>query len=73
MLGDTGAEGMLRVGHLKPGAKVKVKVEAVDTVEGKIDLSLAGPVGTQPAGAQQAKTKGQWRVTSQKKRARRRG
>ncbi|HBB67729.1 MAG: hypothetical protein A2X28_03410 [Elusimicrobia bacterium GWA2_56_46] len=73
MLGDTGAEGMLRVGHLKPGAKVKVKVEAVDTVEGKIDLSLAGPVGTQPAGAQQAKTKGQWRVTSQKKRARRGG
>ena len=43
MLGDTGAEGMLRVGFLKPGAKVRVKVDAVDTIEGKIDLSLAGP------------------------------
>ena len=41
LLGDTGAEGMLRVTNLKPGAKVKVIVDAVDTVEGKIDLSLA--------------------------------
>ncbi len=41
MLGDTGAEGMLRVTNLKPGAKVKVIVDAVDTIEGKIDLSLA--------------------------------
>ena len=41
MCGDTGAEGMLRVTNLKPGTKVKVIVDAVDTVEGKIDLSLA--------------------------------
>jgi ribonuclease R len=42
LCGDTGTEGMLRgVTNLKLGAKVKVLVDAVDTVEGKIDLSLA--------------------------------
>jgi ribonuclease R len=40
-LGETGAEGMLRVGNLKPGAKVRVTVTAVDAAEGKIDLALA--------------------------------
>jgi len=75
MLGDTGAEGMLRVTNLKPGAKVKVKIEAVDTVEGKIDLSLAGPAvpgqgGQQQTIQQQAKVKGQWRVSPRKKRRR---
>jgi ribonuclease R len=39
--GDTGAEGMLRVTNLKPGAKVKVMIDAVDTIDGKISLSLA--------------------------------
>jgi ribonuclease R len=63
LLGDTGAEGMLRVKNLKPGAKVRVMVDAVDTAEGKIDLSLAGT-----AGMQQAKTRGQWRVTPRRKR-----
>lgn len=48
LLGDTGAEGMLRVSHLKPGEKVKVVITAVDTVEGKIDLSLAGQAGRLP-------------------------
>lgn len=38
---DTGAEGMLRVTNLKPGSRVKVIVDAVDTTEGKVDLSLA--------------------------------
>jgi predicted RNA-binding protein with RPS1 domain len=56
-LGDTGAEGMLRVTNLKPGAKVRVKISAVDTVEGKIDLAFA-----QAAGGAQA----QWRVTPRK-------
>ena len=42
MLGDTGAEGLLRVNGLKPGTKVKVMIAAVDTAEGKIDLSLEG-------------------------------
>lgn len=41
MLGETGAEGFLRASSLKPGDKVKVVVDAVDTIEGKIDLSLA--------------------------------
>ena len=50
MIGDTGAEGMLRVGNLKPGDKIKVKLDAVDTIEGKIDLSLAGPAGTPRTG-----------------------
>jgi len=75
MLGDTGAEGMLRVTNLKPGAKVKVKIDAVDTVEGKIDLSLAAPAvpgqaGQQQTIQQQAKVKGQWRVSPRKKRRR---
>ena len=41
LCGDTGTEGMLRVTNLKPGEKVKVLVDAVDPVEGKITLSLA--------------------------------
>ncbi|MFH1369107.1 MAG: VacB/RNase II family 3'-5' exoribonuclease [Elusimicrobiota bacterium] len=39
--GDTGAEGFLRVTNLKLGDKVKVIVETVDTVEGKIGLTTA--------------------------------
>jgi len=57
MLGDTGAEGLLRVNGLKPGTKVKVMIAAVDTAEGKIDLSLEGqapPQGGQ-AGQQQGR------------------
>ena len=45
MCGETGVEGMLRVTNLKPGTKVKVIVDAVDTAEGKIDLSLAEKPG----------------------------
>jgi ribonuclease R len=41
MCGDTGAEGLVRGVSLKPGAKVKIVVDSVDTAEGKIDLSLA--------------------------------
>jgi ribonuclease R len=41
LFGDSGTEGMLRVTDLKPGTKVKVIVDTVDTVEGKIGLSLA--------------------------------
>jgi len=58
MCGDTGAEGMLRVTDLKPGTKVKVIVDAVDTLDGKIALSLAG--------AQKPKMPAQWRVTKSK-------
>jgi ribonuclease R len=53
MLGDTGAEGLLRAVRFKPGDKIKVRVDAVDTVEGKIDLSLAGPAGPRQPAAQQ--------------------
>ncbi|MDP2866058.1 MAG: RNB domain-containing ribonuclease, partial [Elusimicrobiota bacterium] len=42
LLGDTGAEGLLRVNGLKPGMKIKVMIAGVDTAEGKIDLSLEG-------------------------------
>ncbi len=38
-LGDTGAEGFLRGVFLKPGTRLKVKICAVDSAEGKIDLS----------------------------------
>lgn len=58
MLGDTGAEGLLRVNGLRPGAKVKVMIAGVDTAEGKIDLSLEGrpaqPAGGRPQGGAQA-------------------
>ena len=55
MLGDTGAEGLLRVSGLKPGTKIKVKIAAVDTAEGKIDLSLESqpPQGGQTGQARQ--------------------
>lgn len=56
MCGDTGAEGLLRGTTLKPGTKVKVMVDAVDTVEGKINLSLA----------QKPPMPSQWRVTPRK-------
>ncbi|MCX5782558.1 MAG: VacB/RNase II family 3'-5' exoribonuclease [Elusimicrobia bacterium] len=56
MCGDTGAEGMLRVTNLKPGIKVKVIVNAVDTVEGKIDLLLA----------EKPKMPAQWRFSHSK-------
>ena len=56
MLGDTGAEGLLRVNGLKPGAKVKVMIAAVDTAEGKIDLSLEGPP---PQGGQAQQPRGE--------------
>lgn len=39
--GDTGAEGFLRETNLKLGDKLKVMIEKVDPIEGKIDLSLA--------------------------------
>jgi predicted RNA-binding protein with RPS1 domain len=63
MLGDTGAEGLLRMNGLKPGTKIKVKITAVDTAEGKIDLSLEGqpPQGGQarpPRDAQPRRSRG---------------
>ncbi|MDD5132085.1 MAG: VacB/RNase II family 3'-5' exoribonuclease [bacterium] len=39
--GNTGAEGFLRETNLKLGDKLKVMIEKVDPIEGKIDLSLA--------------------------------
>ncbi|HBU70207.1 MAG TPA: ribonuclease R [Elusimicrobia bacterium] len=38
---ETGAEGMLRVTNLKPGTKVRVHIDSVDALEGKISMSLA--------------------------------
>ena len=58
MLGDTGAEGLLRVNGLKPGSKVKVMIAAVDTAEGKIDLSLEGRPGAAPQTRQAPPPKG---------------
>ena len=40
-VGDTGAEGLLRAGGLHPGAKISIKITAVDTTTGKIDLDFA--------------------------------
>jgi ribonuclease R len=40
LLGGTGAEGFVRGRDLAPGSSVRVKIERVDTREGKIDLSL---------------------------------
>ena len=48
LCGETGTEGMLRVTNLKPGERVKVLVDAVDTIEGKISLSLAGTAQLPP-------------------------
>jgi ribonuclease R len=56
LFGDSGAEGLLRVTDLKPGTKVKVIVDTVDTAEGKIGLSLA----------EKPKMPAQWRVTPRK-------
>ena len=39
--GNTGAEGLLRATDLKLGDKIKIKIDKVDPIEGKIDLSLA--------------------------------
>lgn len=71
MLGETGAEGLLRVNGLRPGAKVKVMIAGVDTAEGKIDLSLEGrpqqevrPGGQQPPAA----GKDRWKFSNWKKR-----
>jgi ribonuclease R len=58
MLGDTGAEGLLRVNGLKPGTKVKVMIAAVDTAEGKIDLSLEGSPAQSTAGRPQPEGRG---------------
>ncbi len=56
--GDTGAEGFLRTTNLKIGDKLKVIIDKVDIVEGKIDLSAAG----------QPQLPTNWRVTSLKPR-----
>lgn len=40
MLGETGAEGLLRVNGLRPGTKVRVMLASVDPADGKIELSL---------------------------------
>ncbi len=56
LCGDTGAEGMIRGVSLKPGAKLKVVVDSVDTAEGKIELSVAQNSTMPP----------QWRVAKRK-------
>ncbi len=49
LCGDTGAEAMLRVTNLSPGTKVRIVIETVDTIEGKIDVTLAGSSSPLPA------------------------
>ncbi|OGR69772.1 MAG: hypothetical protein A2089_07315 [Elusimicrobia bacterium GWD2_63_28] len=79
MLGDTGAEGLLRVNGLKPGTKVKVMIASVDTMEGKIDLSLEARPGQPPAGtagggqAPQQPGRDRWKVSGWKKNDKGRG
>jgi ribonuclease R len=65
LCGDTGTEGLLlHVTDLLPGTKVKVIVDAVDTANGKIDLSLA----------QLPRLPAQWRISHRReKRHRRQG
>lgn len=58
LCGDTGAEGLIRGTTLKPGTKVKVIIDAVDTTEGKINLSLAEATSTMPTN---------WRVRKNRK------
>jgi ribonuclease R len=74
MLGETGAEGLLRVNGLKPGTKVKVMIAGVDTAEGKIDLSLEGrpapAAGGKPQGGGQGQPKpgrDRWKFSDWKK------
>lgn len=62
--GDTGAEGYLRVTNLKLGDKIKVVVETVDVVEGKIGLTIAQPAGQKP------EMPSHWRVTPPKRKKR---
>ncbi|MCB4792297.1 MAG: VacB/RNase II family 3'-5' exoribonuclease [Elusimicrobia bacterium] len=57
LCGNTGAEGMLRITNLAPGTKVKVIIDAVDTIDGKIDLSLAQKPQMPP----------HWRITHRKR------
>lgn len=66
LLGDTGAEGLLRGATLKPGTKVGVTVTAVDSVGGKIDLALARKPQILKDGSPPAPS--HWRVTHWKKR-----
>lgn len=67
-LGDTGAEGLLRGANLKPGAKLRVTVSAVDAAEGKIGLSRPfGDAGQRPKERGLSPQAG-WRVTRWKKR-----
>ena len=57
MLGDTGAEGLLRGASLKPGSKISVQISSVNLAEGKIDL----------VAAKQLQTPSRWKVTHWKK------
>jgi len=71
MVGDTGAEGLLRVNGLKPGTKVKVMIASIDSTTGKIDLSLEGrpQQQAQPRGGGQPQPGGadRWKVSPWKK------
>ena len=59
-LGDTGAEGLLRLSGLKPGTRLKVKIVSVDSATGKIDLSLE----SRP---QKASGPERWKISRQKR------
>nr|MDA8244064.1 VacB/RNase II family 3'-5' exoribonuclease [Elusimicrobiota bacterium] len=60
-LGETGAEGLLRLSGLKPGTRLKVKIAAVDAASGKIDLSL------ESRGAQKTSGPERWKVSGGKR------
>ena len=67
MLGDSGAEGLLRVNGLKPGAKVRVMLASVDSATGKMELSLEGgrpQQQAQPGGGQSTAGRDRWKVSN---------
>jgi len=70
MLGESGAEGLLRVNGLKPGTKVRVMLASIDPATGKIELSLEGGRPQQPAqpgGGQSTAGRDRWKVSNQRR------
>lgn len=61
-IGETGAEGLLRAGGLKPGTRIKVVIADVDTASGKIDLARSD--------SRTPRDSGRWQISRRKTRDR---